>query len=1024
MNAASTHHHYNPDWLSDDDLAANFVARLDEFAFLRDELARVPRQGSAQHYLLVGVRGAGKTTLLKRLAVAIRRDADLRDHLIALSFPEELYQVKNLADFWWAACEALADELDRMGRSDSADSLMDSVAQAKKSGKNADPLDTAGLQRLQQTCTDLGLRPVLLVDNLDMVFQRIDKSGRKLKDPHAPAYWALREALSTTTSPIVIGGSVRLSEPFTDYDKAFYDFFVPKRLAKLSLQEARLVLDRLADAQGLPEVKQRLMEHPSRIEALYTLTGGNPRALGLIFELLRQGPNSRAVEDFSRLMDITTPYYKARFEELAGQAQVVMHALAVCRPEDASGSGLRFGLTAAEIGAHAGLPTGTVSAQLDAQEREGLVEKSAAHGRTQYRIAEQLFRLWLQMRGSRRIRQNVMGLTEYLEAMFSFEERQSGMLEPGSLNQEAQARYAFAVSEASDAMHLRRGLEAKGADHLLQHLRTKGGAIDDYLHAGDLPEDLHEMVRLREKLQRCNSGLDADEQDALLGAVGMTPDEKKASVQALCIPDLAVAEVGSLRLILAKERQHLLRAGLHVNDLPNLFHSRACGCLPLPSLTPDHAEAALLTAIDAVAFRAMVWRLVGDRNSVAFNDDTAAGDWLDWGKKHAGSASSDEWTNVACSFLLAERFAPAKQALDHAISLQETWYSWYIVGALLFKSDGGVVDAEVAYRKSIALEPTRAPVWYSLGRLLSDKLDRYDEAEVAFRKAIEVDPAAIFSWSGLGMLLADKLNRNDEAEIAFRTVIELDPGDFHAWTRIGQLLDNKPNRLDEAELAYRKAIEVNPDDAYAWICLGQLLANKLNRYEEAEFAYRKCIELEPTATLSWRLLAVLLKEQNRWEEAADAYTRVVELDPDADSNLHKLRTNAQTRALVSNVKLALDAADLLALHEALSQLLVKSVDIASALASTHFVEGFLAVVLAQGKQSTAVLDLLRELGFARHARPLLLAFEAAVENRPDMLTELEPEVQRAALLMFERLSVPTGSVETDKPADKRQKKAR
>ena len=522
MNSASTHHHYNPDWLSDDNLAANFVARLDEFAFLRDELARAPRQGNAQHYLLVGVRGAGKTTLLKRLAVAIRRDADLRDHLIALSFPEELYQVKNLADFWWTACEALADELDRMGRSDSADTVMNSIAQAKKSGASADPLDNAGLQNLLHTCADLGLRPVLLVDNLDMVFQRIDKSGRKLKDPHAPAYWALREALSTTTSPIVIGGSVRLSEPFTDYDKAFYDFFIPKRLGKLSLQEARLVLDRLADAQGVPEVKQRLIDRPSRIEALYTLTGGNPRALGLIFELLRQGPNSRAVEDFERLMDITTPYFKARFEELAEQAQVVMHALAVCRPVDAAGSGLRIGLTAAEIGAHAGLPTGSVSAQLDAQEREGLVEKSAAHGRTQYRIAEELFRLWLQMRGSRRIRQNVMGLTQYLEAMFSLEELQTGMRRQGSKDHEAQARYAFAVSEASDAMHLRRGLEAKGADHLLQHLRAKGGAVEDYLHAGDLPEDLHALLLLRERLQKCrsgNDGIDADEQDALLGSV-------------------------------------------------------------------------------------------------------------------------------------------------------------------------------------------------------------------------------------------------------------------------------------------------------------------------------------------------------------------------------------------------------------------------------------------------------------------------------------------------------------------------
>jgi energy-coupling factor transporter ATP-binding protein EcfA2 len=249
VKIATPHHHYNPDWLSDDAIVGNYVARMNEYKFLRDELARAPLAGSVQHYLLVGVRGAGKTTLLKRLAAAIRRDAGLVDHLIALSFPEELYQVKNLADFWWAACEALADELDRLNKSGQADQLHAEITRAKKNAANAAPLSDAGFKCLMQTCTELKRRPVLLVDNLDMVFQRIDKTGRKLKEPQAPAYWALREALSTTTSPIVIGGSVRLSEPFTDYDKAFYDFFIPKRLGKLSIEEVRLVLDHLADAQ-------------------------------------------------------------------------------------------------------------------------------------------------------------------------------------------------------------------------------------------------------------------------------------------------------------------------------------------------------------------------------------------------------------------------------------------------------------------------------------------------------------------------------------------------------------------------------------------------------------------------------------------------------------------------------------------------------------------------------------------------------------------------------------------------------
>ena len=897
MNHTAPHHHYNPDWLSDDAQVGNFVARLDDFAFLRDELAHAPREGSAQHYLLVGVRGAGKTTLLKRLAVAIRRDTDLRDHLIALSFPEELYQVKNLSDFWWAACEALADELDRLKQTDVADRLMAAITQAKKGGATADPLSDAGFKVLQQHCADLGLRPVLLVDNLDMVFQRIDKSGRKLKDPHAPAYWALREALSTTTSPIVIGGSVRLSEPFTDYDKAFYDFFIPKRLGKLSLAEVRQVLLRLADAQAVPEVKQRLEQRPSRIKALYELTGGNPRALGLIFELLRQGPNNRAVEDFERLMDITTPYYKARFEDLSEQAQVVMHALAVCRPDDAGG--LRFGLTAAEIGMQAGLPTGTVSAQLDTLEREGLAEKSAAHGRTQYRIAEQLFRLWLQMRGSRRIRQNVIGLTQFLEAMFSQEELQAGLHDQNGANPSNEARFIFATADTRAALSLRRGLEAKGADHLLLHIKTQGGELEDYLQAGDLPEDLQTIVRLRDQLQRCDSPLSAEEQDALLGSVELSLEQKQTHAQALCQPETVQEELARLRPQLTSERQNLLRCGLNETDPALLFRYRARGCLPLPLLMPQDAENACLVAHhDESACRSMVWRLLGIKRFIQINDDIVASAWLDWGTNFARDASATEWARVAGNLRLAGHLTVAKQALEHAFFLGASSRVWFEHALLLEVGNGDAVEIELAYHKTLELDPMASHAWNNLGVLLGKKLERYADAEAAYRKAIELYPAYAEPWHNLGNLL-ETTGRLVEASAAYAT---------------GAALDS-------------------------------------NRHPH-------------------------------WQER---------------------HANLQTRLCAEAARQALETGDLPALHAALAQLLTESVDLAAALVSKPFIEDFLAKVLAQGKQPAAVLEALRELGFAKHARPLLLAFEAAMNNRPDMLTELEPEVQRAAHLMFDRL---------------------
>ncbi|MDP2694380.1 MAG: tetratricopeptide repeat protein [Gallionella sp.] len=1033
MSTVAAHHHYNPDWLSDDALVANFVARTEEFTFLRGELARAPRKGTVQHYLLVGVRGAGKTTLLKRLAVSVRRDTDLCDHLIALSFPEELYQVKNLSDFWWAACDALADELDHLEQDEQAERL-DAAIDKAKSGSEKAPAD-AGLKLLLQTCAELKRRPVLLVDNLDLVFQRIDKSGRKLKDPHAAAYWELREALSTNTAPIVIGGTVRLSEPFTDYDKAFYDFFIPKRLGKLALEEVRQVLERLADAQDVPEVKQRLHDRPSRIEALFELTGGNPRALGLIFDLLRNGPGSRAVEDFERLMDITTPYYKARFEDMSEQAQVVMHALAVRHPGD--GSSLRFGHTAAEIGAYADLPTGTVSAQLDILEREGLVEKSAAHGRTQYRIAEQLFRLWLQMRSTRRIRQNVIDLTKFLEAMFDVEELQAHMGEDNGASPLSDARFAFAVAGAVCAEPLRKGLEAYGMDRLLQHLKVHGGEIGDYLPSGDLSEENAEIARMREQLQKCKSSLSDEEQNALLGSVEMRAEQKQASVQALCNKNLAKKEAASLRSRFDGERQRLLRHGLLEKDLALLFSKRTGGLLPLPQLTPQDAEAACTGAKEKSACRAMVWRLLGARKTVKITNDADAQNWLDWGLKYANEADSTEWANVAGAMRRSKRFAYAQQALDVAIARGESSRAWYELGALLHSMSGNLLEAEAAFRKSIELAPEDGFPWNGLGYLLDDKLKRYEEAEAAYRKSIDINPANDMTWTNLGNLLADKLTRYDEAEVAYREAIKLDATDIWPWFKLGRLLSDKLNRYEEAETAFRKAIDLEPTNANLWIVLSGLLTLKLNRYDEAEAALRKAIELEPADANAWFLLGNLLMLTKRNAEAEIALRKVIELVPEmgrawfilsllllaggkfneaiaalscaeeSDAELKPIcmdiRINVATLVCTNTVQQALEANNQPALREALSRLLSESADIAASLVSVQFIESFLAQLLKNAQHAKTVLDAMRDLGYEKHARPMLLAFEAALTNRPDMLAELEPEIQGAAKHMFERL---------------------
>lgn len=924
---------YNPDWLSDDDLVRGFIARQELFGFLRDELARAPLRGNVQHYLLVGVRGSGKTTMLKRLAVAIRRDADLQDHLLALSFPEELYQVKHLADFWWAAGEALVEELDGLGQADAANRLAEVLERDKPRGPNPNPLGDEGLRRLLATCAAAGRRPVLLIDNLDLIFQRIDKSGRRLKDPHAPAYWALREALSRVDAPLVIAGSVRLSEPFVDYDKAFYDFFVPHRLGKLSLEEAERVLAGLADGLGAPEVTARLRQRPGRLEALYELTGGNPRALGLIFDLLRQGPGSRAVEDFERLMDLTTPYYKARFEDLAEQAQVVMHALAVRRRDHRPEGGRRFGHTAAEIGEQAGLETGTVSAQMGVLEREGLVEKSAAHGRTQYRIAEQLFRLWLQMRASRRIRLQVLGLAEFLEALFEREELEASWRQEAARGNPplTGARLAFAYGEGQPDDATRRTLDTWGADRVLEHTAGSGEALGDYLGRGDLAPELEPLAEMRDRLQHARDPqLDRLPRDALLGSLALDLAQKQASVARLCDPATAAAELEALLPCLEQERRRLQRLGLAEGEIALLFAHRASGRLPLPWLTAAEVEAAVrVTGLGAL--RPLAWRLLCSRELVKIPDAQTAADWVAWGLAQAGQAGPQEWANAAGTLRRNRQFDAARQALDQAFQRGDSARAWYERGVLLAETQGDPAEAEAAYRQAIALDPSLAYPWNNLGYLLADKPDRHAEAEAAFRQAIALDPSYVQPWHNLGALLANKPGRHAEAEAAYRQAIALDPSDAWPWTNLGRLLEDQ-GRLEEAEPAYARGVELDPENFYRRRRLQELRARRaLTRAQDA--------------------LAV-----DDW--------------PQVRETLHQLPA----------------AAD----------------ELASWLASPALVEGLVGQALARG-QGAILLGLLRELGFERRARPLLLALEARLAGNEDSFVEAEPEIRRAAKLLFRRL---------------------
>ena len=792
---------YNTGRMSPEQIIAAFAARRQQFERIVADLAAEQAQSRAQHHLIVGQRGMGKTMLLARIAAEIRTSPALSARFIPLVFAEEQYAVDRLSKFWLNCLDSLADARELAEDTAAVAEIDATVKRLTSAGMGAAKADQSFADEVYAAFTlaakATGQRPILLVDNLQLVFERLEKGQQH----------SLRELLMRPGSPILVGASPSPPPQSQDYGAAFYDHFKVHYLRPLEVEEMRALLVHLADAAQRDDVRQRVLQHPARLTVLRQLTGGNPRTTLTLFFLYAEDFAPSVFGDLEGLLDRVTPLYKARFEELTAQQQVV--ASAIANHWDP--------VTAARLAERTGLPAGTISAQLDRLEKTGVVERTELFGetRTGYQLAERFFNIWFLMRSaSRRQRREVEFLTRFLESFYEPTDRSRIAQHLMGEDHFSPDRYlwsravAASLSEREMAEELNRHTELTA---LREEAREARARLHELIDFNSLPPATLAFDDLRKKL------------------ASLVPDDANISPA-----DFAKAVLGDRAMFMNGDREQL---AARPGKLSPAEIQTVLGTTQKSRAADEENYSA-----DAVVWFSQ-WLARGQIRNLRDTDD--------WNRAFV-QANGKECIQLMVDSLPG-RFDPALNDCSYARirsaiqpSATATAWDWFNWGRSLRNKLALYSEAANALREAIAKNTKFAEAWNNLGFILHYDLKRYAEAEIAYRESIAHDDTYALPWANLGNLLKNHLQRYAESETAYHEAIARDSKYAWPWNGLASLLGVDLHRYSEAETAYREAIARDPKYAAPWNGLGNLHCDFLGRLADAAEAFENALRLDPT----------------------------------------------------------------------------------------------------------------------------------------------------------------------------------
>ena len=357
----------------------------DLFASIRDQW----KKPTHQHWMLIGPRGIGKSHIIALLHEKIRGTPELRTKWLTIWFPEEAPGIISLRDFMEKIVNLSIDVLEKEGTLDQAKGFSDLNEGVHEQGN-----DRKAINQIRSFLIDWKNKNqrkiIVLLENADRVIG--SRIAKNLKDEK----W-LRDLLMNNDLFLFIASSPTFFDHLINKDHPLYELFRVEVLEDLSFDESLELLVNYAQAEDRTDLVREFKTKTNRIEAIYTLTGGNPRLLIMLYILIQDSvKNIDDVETgFYNLLEELTPYFQYRLGQLTAKEEKILVAFA-------EGPEL---LTPAEVGRKIRMATNVVTANLKRLQQAGFIRRieRPIKGRkgTLYRLSETIYRYWYQMNSER-----------------------------------------------------------------------------------------------------------------------------------------------------------------------------------------------------------------------------------------------------------------------------------------------------------------------------------------------------------------------------------------------------------------------------------------------------------------------------------------------------------------------------------------------------------------------------------------------------------------------------------------------